>query len=105
MSASRPRIAKNTARCVRSPPSPRCPRGMTRAALQDVFEVQRGAIPAGARVLIVDDLLATGGTMKAAVSLVKAAGGEVLGCMTLIEIAELEGYKNVEAPTYTLLRY
>ena len=78
---------------------------MSRGFHQDEFEVQKGAFPPGSRVVIVDDLMATGGTMKAAVKLIESAGGEVLGCLTLIEIADLEGYKQVPAPTYTLMRY
>jgi len=72
---------------------------------QDVFEVQKDAIPKGARVVIVDDLMATGGTMSAAVELVKAAGAEVMGTFVLVELEDLEGYKKVNAPVFTLLRY
>jgi adenine phosphoribosyltransferase len=50
------------------------------------------ALPrAGARVLLVDDLLATGGTMKAGCELVKMAGGEVVGCAFLVELTFLGG--------------
>ena len=49
------------------------------------------AILRGQRVLIVDDLLATGGTMKACVDLVHELGGEVIGAAVLIELSELKG--------------
>ena len=57
----------------------------------DSLEVQVGAIASGARVLLVDDLLATGGTALAACNLVKSVGGEVVGCAFVIELADLHG--------------
>jgi adenine phosphoribosyltransferase len=58
---------------------------------EDVLELQQKAIPDGARVLIVDDLLATGGTAKAAASLVEKAGGKVAGFSFIIELSDLNG--------------
>ena len=57
----------------------------------DSLEMHRDAIEPGQRVLIVDDLLATGGTAKAAVGLVKELGGSVSGLAFLIELVELNG--------------
>ncbi len=57
----------------------------------DSLEMHRDAIDAGQRVLIVDDLLATGGTANAAVQLVKEIGGQVVGIALLIELADLNG--------------
>ena len=57
----------------------------------DSLEMHRDAIEAGQRVLIVDDLLATGGTARAAVDLVKQLGGVVEGVSFLIELLELNG--------------
>ena len=57
----------------------------------DQLEIHADAIPAGARVLIVDDLLATGGTMQAACSLVEQAGGLVAGCSFVVELVDLKG--------------
>ena len=54
-------------------------------------EVHRDAISGGHRVLIVDDLLATGGTMAAAVRLVERMGGEIAGLAVLVELAGLNG--------------
>ncbi len=56
-------------------------------------EMHRDAIERGERVLIVDDLLATGGTCKAAIDLVEQIGGTVVGCAFLIELTFLEGRK------------
>jgi len=57
----------------------------------DTIEVHRDAVPAGATVLMVDDLLATGGTMKAACDLVEKVKGEILGITCLIELTDLGG--------------
>lgn len=55
------------------------------------LNIHADAIPVGARVLLVDDLLATGGTMDACVKLVEQAGGVPVGCAFLIELTELDG--------------
>ena len=57
----------------------------------DCVEMHTDAIARGARVLLVDDLLATGGTMKAACELVEKAGGEVVECAFIIHLADLTG--------------
>jgi adenine phosphoribosyltransferase len=56
-----------------------------------VIEVQHGAFEPGDRVLIVDDVLATGGTVEATVGLVEAAGGHVVGVSVLLELSFLQG--------------
>src|SRR5437899_13033673 len=61
----------------------------------DTLEIHHDAIGAGHRVLIVDDLLATGGTASAAVELVKRCGGEVLACAFVIELAYLGGRRRL----------
>ncbi len=55
------------------------------------LEMHEDACPAGALVLIVDDVMATGGTSRAACELVEAVGGEVVGCGFFLEISALNG--------------
>ena len=57
----------------------------------DSLEIHEDAVTAGQRVLIVDDLLATGGTSAATVSLVRELGAEIVGVQFLIELLELHG--------------
>jgi adenine phosphoribosyltransferase len=57
----------------------------------DCLEMHCDAVEAGSKVLIVDDLLATGGTAKATVALVKGQGAQVVGVSFLIELVELNG--------------
>ena len=58
---------------------------------QDSLELHADALDTGKRVLMVDDLLATGGTMKACCDLIEQLGGEVVGVTVLIELTFLEG--------------
>jgi adenine phosphoribosyltransferase len=67
----------------------------------DSLEMHDDAITAGQRVLIVDDLLATGGTAKATVDLVKQGGGSVEGVSVLIELTELGGRAKLAGQTVT----
>jgi adenine phosphoribosyltransferase len=60
------------------------------------LELHRDAVAAGERVLIVDDVLATGGTAAAAVSLVRGAGAEVAGCSFILELGFLGGRSRIE---------
>ncbi|SFC39468.1 adenine phosphoribosyltransferase [Tropicimonas isoalkanivorans] len=62
-----------------------------------VVEIHDDAIAKGARVLIVDDLLATGGTAEAGIKLVQRLGGEVVGCAFVIDLPDLGGRKRLEA--------
>lgn len=55
------------------------------------LHIHKDGIKPGQRVLIIDDLLATGGTIEATVSLVRELGGEVAGCGFLIELEDLQG--------------
>jgi adenine phosphoribosyltransferase len=58
---------------------------------EDAVEVHTDAIASGSQVLMVDDLLATGGTMAAACELIEQLGGEITGLTFLIELADLKG--------------
>ena len=60
------------------------------------IEIHKDAISKGQKVVLVDDLIATGGTMKAAAELVEELGGEVVKMIFLIELAGLEGRKVLE---------
>jgi adenine phosphoribosyltransferase len=72
----------------------------------DVFEMQCGAIKKGQKVLIVDDLLATGGTLSAACELVTKAGGVVDCCLVIMELTALNGRKNIEGfPVHSFIQY
>ena len=72
----------------------------------DALEMHRDAVHAGERVLIVDDLLATGGTAAATVDLVKRNGGEVLALAFLIELEELSGRARLgKEKIFSALRY
>ena len=57
----------------------------------DALEMHRDALSGGARVLVHDDLLATGGTARALCELVEGAGAEVAGCAFLVELEDLRG--------------
>lgn len=72
----------------------------------DTIEMHVDAITPGQRVLVVDDLIATGGTAAAAVQLARDAGAEVVGCSFLIELCALEGRKRLGVePVHALLQY
>jgi adenine phosphoribosyltransferase len=72
----------------------------------DRLELHRDLLPPGARVLVHDDLLATGGTARAVCELVEGLGAEVMACSFLIELVALAGRAVLEPrPVHTLLRY
>ena len=63
---------------------------------QAEIEMHTDAIKPGQKVLIVDDLIATGGTIEASIDLIEQLGGEVVGCLFLIELAGLNGRKKLK---------
>ncbi len=72
----------------------------------DTVEMHADAIRPGASVLVVDDLLATGGTMDACCQLIESAGGRIAGCAFLIELVDLGGSKRLERyPLFSLVKY
>ena len=73
---------------------------------QDTLEIHRDAIGNGHRVLIADDLLATGGTAKAVVDLVEQLGGEVVGLVFVVELEFLAGRKKLDGyEVKSLIKY
>ena len=72
----------------------------------DGLQIHQDGFRRGSRVLIVDDLLATGGTAAATIDLVRRTGGEVVACAFVIELTELAGRKRL-APVevHSLVRY
>jgi len=73
---------------------------------KDTLEVQKGAVTPGMTVLVVDDLLATGGTAKAACELIEKIGGKVVGCAFVVELEGLGGREALaDYPIQKLLSY
>src|SRR5207247_8122484 len=73
---------------------------------QDTLEIHRDAIQKRQRVLVVDDLLATGGTPASVIQLIRQLGGEVAGAAFLVELEFLNGRKKLNGyEVYSLLRY
>ena len=71
----------------------------------DVIEMQHDAVAAGQRVVVVDDLLATGGTMSAACDLIGRIGGKPVGAACLIELTFLGGRAKLDVPFSALAAY
>lgn len=72
----------------------------------DTLELHRDAFPINSRVLVIDDLIATGGTAAATCELVEKTGGTVVGCGFVIELVELQGRSKLpDVPISSLLQY
>ncbi len=71
----------------------------------DTLEIHADAFPKGARVLIVDDVLATGGTLAASKKLIVKAGGDVVGATMLLELSFLDGRSRFDDPLHAVLVY
>lgn len=69
------------------------------------FELQTDLINKGTRVLIVDDLLATGGSMAAAVQLIKSVGADVIECLVIMELTMLKGRDKLGVPVHSFIQY
>jgi adenine phosphoribosyltransferase len=70
------------------------------------IEIHKDAIKAGERILIFDDLLATGGTVLATAQLVEQLGGAVIACAFLIDLTFLKGAKKLKPrPVFSLIQY
>ena len=71
----------------------------------DRIEIQADAVTAGQRVVVVDDLLATGGTMSAGIQLLRKVGAEVPAAAALIELTFLGGRQRLDVPFEALVAY
>jgi len=71
----------------------------------DTIEIQDNAIEPGQRVVVLDDLLATGGTMEATIQLLRRVGADVCGVACIIELTFLNGRDRIDAPVSTLITY
>ncbi|HLJ62694.1 MAG TPA: adenine phosphoribosyltransferase, partial [Stellaceae bacterium] len=71
----------------------------------DTVEIQADAISPGQRVIILDDLLATGGTLQAAIKLCRMVGGEVVAAACIIELSFLRGRARLDVPFVSAVAY
>lgn len=72
----------------------------------DTLAIHQDAFPRGSRVLICDDVLATGGTLSAALELVKKLGGDIVGIALLMELTEFEGREKItDHPIFSLIEF
>ena len=71
----------------------------------DALEIPAYAVKKGTRILLVDDLLATGGTIRALEKLFTEAGAEVVGTITAIELTDLKGREVLHSPYESLIKY
>jgi len=73
--------------------------GKTELAMQKSQDLREG------RIVIVDDLLATGGTIKCAKDLIESQGARVVGCAFIVELLSLDGNKQINCPVFSLKKY
>jgi adenine phosphoribosyltransferase len=71
----------------------------------DTVQIGDGLIEPGQRVVLIDDLMATGGTAEAALQLIRKVGGEPVGAVFLIELLALHGRRRVNVPIRSVLAY
>ncbi|MRG71762.1 adenine phosphoribosyltransferase [Alphaproteobacteria bacterium HT1-32] len=71
----------------------------------DTVEIQEDAIKPGQRVVVLDDLLATGGTLQASIDLLRKVGADVVGAACLIELTFLNGRDRLDVPFEALVAY
>ncbi len=71
----------------------------------DIVEMQADAIKPGQRVVVLDDLLATGGTLAATIELLRKMGAEVTGAACIIELAFLNGRQRLDVPVTSVVSY
>jgi len=71
----------------------------------DVIEIQEDAVTPGQRVVVLDDLLATGGTAAASVALLRQMGADVAACAFIVELTFLSGRAKLDVPTTSLVAF
>lgn len=72
----------------------------------DKIEVHKDAIEKGQRVLLIDDLIATGGTAQAACKLIEKLGGEIIECSFIVDLPDLKGKEKLNKyPVYTMVEF
>ncbi|KAJ1907666.1 adenine phosphoribosyltransferase [Tieghemiomyces parasiticus] len=72
---------------------------------EDIFEMQSGALKPGQTVVVLDDLIATGGSAAAAGQLVQKLGGRVAEYVFMVELDGLDGYKSLDGPVYSVFHF
>jgi len=72
---------------------------------QDTIEIQADAVKPDQRVVVLDDLLATGGTMEASIALLRQVGADVRSAACIIELTFLNGRKRIDVPITVLMQY
>ncbi|ORX33529.1 adenine phosphoribosyltransferase [Kockovaella imperatae] len=70
---------------------------------EDVFEMAKDAIKPGQKVIVIDDLIATGGSAAAAGELIKQSGGKTLEYLFIVSLPFLNGDKKLDAPSYAMI--
>ncbi|MDG6095373.1 adenine phosphoribosyltransferase [Acetobacter sp. AN02] len=71
----------------------------------DSLHIQSDAVKPGQRVVVTDDLLATGGTLAASIDLLRKAGADVVGASVMVELTGLGGRNRLDVPVHSLLTY
>ena len=72
---------------------------------RDVIEIQKDAIKPGQKVVVMDDLLATGGTLAASIALLRKAGADVCAAGCILELAFLNGREKLDVPFFSMVEY
>lgn len=72
---------------------------------KDCLEIHEDAISAGDKVLVVDDLIATGGTCKAACDLIEKIGGNIVECAFIVDLPDLKGKEKLGRPAFALVEF
>ena len=72
---------------------------------KDAIEIHKDAIQPGQKILLIDDLLATGGTASAACALIEKLGGKIAECAFIVELPELKGREKLKYPIFRIVEF